>query len=331
MADILSQTEIDSLLAAISSGDMSANALQEEESQKKIKVYDFKRALRFSKDQLRSLTRIHENFGRLLSTYFSAQLRTFVKMEVASVEQLPYEEFIRSIPATTTLNVFQSPPFEGRIVMEMNPNIAFSIIDRLMGGIGVESEAKSNLTEIEMIIMERIFRRALDYFRDAWKDIITIEPSHEMLETNPQFLQIVSPNETVAVISFQTEIGETSGMINLCLPHVSLEEVLPKLTAHHWLSTNKKKKDPKEQEAVKQKLKTARLPLSVELGTCEITLQELVNLTPGDVIPLNQSTDVPLVVKLGNRPKFLAHPGTVKGKVAVQISAPIVEGDGEDE
>lgn len=331
MADILTQSEIDSLLAAISSGDMSANELKEEENTKKVKVYDFKRALRFSKDQLRSLTRIHDNYARMLSTYFSAQLRTFVKMEVASVDQLPYEEFIRSIPASTILNVFQAPPFEGRIAMEMNPNIAFGIIDRLMGGTGVESEVKGNLTEIEAIIMERIFRRALQYFRDAWKDIVAIEPRHEIIETNPQFMQIVSPNETVAVISFQTEIGETSGMINLCLPHVSLEEVLPKLTAHHWLSTNKKKDDPEELEAVKQKLKRARLPLAVELGTCEITLQELMDLTPGDVISLDQSADAPLVVKLGNRSKFLASPGTVKGKVAVQISAPIVEGDGEDE
>lgn len=332
MADILSQSEIDSLLAAISSGEMNANELKEEESKKKIKVYDFKRALRFSKDQMRGLNRIHDNYARMLTTYLSAQLRTFVKIEVASVEQLPYEEFIRSIPTTTILNVFHMPPFEGRFVMEVNPKITFGIIDRLMGGIGVEAETKSrSLTEIEVIILERIFKRALDFFRDAWKGIAEVKPQLEMLETNPQFMQIVSPNETVAVISLDTNIGETSGMINLCLPHVALEDVLLKLTAHHWLSTQKKTDNPVEQEAVKQKIRWARLPLTVELGHCQITLKDLMELTPGDVIPLDQRADTPLVVKLGNRPKFLARAGTVKGKIAVQIQEPIKEGDEGDE
>lgn len=332
MADILSQSEIDSLLSAISSGEMNANELKEEEHKKKVKVYDFKRALRFSKDQIRGLNRIHDNYARMLTTYFSAQLRTFVKIEVASVEQLPYDEFIRSIPTTTILNVFQAPPFQGRMVMEINPRVAFAVIDRLMGGIGVEAEAKNrSLTEIEAIIMERIFKRTLDFFCEAWKGIVDVSPQLDMLETNPQFMQIVSPNETVVVISLDTKIGDTSGMINLCLPHVGLEDVLPKLTAHHMLSVNKKTGHPEEQIAVKQKIKRTQLPLTAELGQCSITLKELMDLTPGDVIPLDQPTDAPLVVKLGNRPKFLAQPGTVKGKIAVQIHEPIVEGDEEDE
>lgn len=332
MADILSQSEIDSLLAAISSGEMNASELKEEENKKKVKVYDFKRALRFSKDQLRGLNRIHDNYARMLTTYLSAQLRTFVKIEVASVEQLPYEEFIRSIPTTTILNVFLVPPLEGRFVMEVNPKIAFGMIDRLMGGIGVEAEEQNrSLTEIEMIIMERIFKRALDYFRDAWKGVADVRPELDLLETNPQFMQIVSPNETVAVISLDTNISETSGMINLCLPHVALEDVLPKLTAHHWLSSNKKTDNPVEQKAVKRKIKRARLPLTVELGCSQITLKDLMELTPGDVITLEQRTDHPLLVRLGNRPKFLARAGTVNGKLAVQIQEPIEEGDEEDE
>lgn len=332
MADILSQSEIDSLLAAISSGEMSATELKESESEKKVKAYDFKRALRFSKDQLRSLNRIHDNYARMLTTYFSAQLRTFVKIEAASVEQLPYEEFIRSIPSTTILNVFEAPPLDGRMVMEINPNIVFSMIDRLMGGIGVESAFESrSLTEIETIIMERILRRSLDYFREAWKGIEDIRPEHIMIETNPQFMQIVSPNETVAVISLDTEIGDTSGMINLCLPHVVLENSLPKLTAHHWLSSKKKKQLSSEEERlVRQRIKRARLPLSVELGSCRIRLKDLVNLVPGDVIPLDQKTDALLVVKLGKRPKFLGQPGTVGKKMAVQIHEVITGGDEGD-
>lgn len=215
--------------------------------------------------------------------------------------------------------------------MEINPKIAFAMIDRLMGGIGVETGSRSrSLTEIESMVMERILKRALNYFREAWKGIVEVIPQLDMLETNPQFMQIVSPNETVAVISLDTKIGETSGMINLCLPHVVLEDILPKLTAHHWLSSDKKTGSTAEQEAVKQKIKLARLPLTAELGQCQITLKELMDLTPGDVIPLDQPAEAPLVVRLGNRPKFLAQAGTVRGKVAVQIHELIVEGDDEN-
>jgi len=126
--DILSQNEIDALLSALSTGEMSAEDMKKDDEPRKVKVYDFKRALRFSKDQIRSLTRIHENFARLLTTYFSAQLRTYVQINVASVDQIPFEEFIRSIPNMTLINIFEVPPLEGNILMEVNPNIAYSML-----------------------------------------------------------------------------------------------------------------------------------------------------------------------------------------------------------
>ena len=136
-SEVLSQNEIDALLSALSTGEMNADDLKKEEEERKVKSYDFKRALRFSKDQIRSLTRIHENFARLLTTYFSAQLRTYVQINVASADQIPYEEFIRSIPKMTILNVFEVPPLDGRILMEVNPNIAYAMMDRVMGGKGL--------------------------------------------------------------------------------------------------------------------------------------------------------------------------------------------------
>ena len=147
--EILSQNEIDALLSAISTGEMDADDLKKEEVEKRVKVYDFKRALRFSKDQIRSLTRIHENFARLLTTYFSAQLRTYVQISVASADQIPYEEFIRSIPKMTILNVFEVPPLDGRIILEVNPNIAYSMMDRVLGGRGISPNKVDSLTEIE--------------------------------------------------------------------------------------------------------------------------------------------------------------------------------------
>src|SRR5690606_28072059 len=208
--------------------EMDAEELKKEDTKKKIYNYDFKHATRFSKDHIRSLTRIHENYARFLTTYFSAQLRTFVQINVVQVEQLPYDEFIRSIPKMTILNVFEAEPLEGRMVLEVHPNVAYAMLDRMLGGQGTAPSKINNLTEIETIVMERIFARTFESLQEAWKTIIDISPRLEALETNPQFMQIVSPNETIALISFSTKIGETTGMINLCIPHVVIEPIMPR-------------------------------------------------------------------------------------------------------
>lgn len=301
MPDVLSQGEIDALLSALSSGEMDVEELKKEELEKKVKNYDFKRALRFSKDQIRSLTRIYENYARLLTTYFSAQLRTYVQIHVASVDQVPYDEFIHSIPKMTILNVFHAQPLEGRMVMEVNPNIAYAMLDRMLGGQGNGSQDVRSLTEIETIVMEKIFSRALQSFEEAWKSVIDLEVELEMLEINPQFLQMVSPNETVAVITLSTKIGDTTGMINFCLPHVVLEPIMPKLSAHYWMSNQKKAYEPKEQQELQRRVKKAKLPLIAELGQSTITVAELLSLSKGDVIRLEESIDSPLKIKIGNQ------------------------------
>ncbi|WP_100373195.1 flagellar motor switch protein FliM [Bacillus sp. FJAT-45037] len=330
MADILSQGEIDALLSAISTGEMNADELKKEELEKKIKVYDFKRALRFSKDQVRSLSRIHENFSRLLTTYFSAQLRTFVEISVASVDQLPYEEFIRSIPSMTILNVFEPYPLEGRFLMEVNPNIAYAMLDRLLGGKGVSVNKVEKLTEIETRIMSQLFQRTLDSFQEAWSSVIEMDPVMEDIEVNPQFLQMVSPNETVVVISLSTTIAETSGMINICLPHVVIEEILPKLSVHYWMQDTKKQRQPGEQEAIEKKLKKATLQIQSELGRSEITIQEFLHLGVGDVIELDQSIHDPLLVTVEGEKKYYAQPGKMKNKMAVQVTDVIEEAEDDE-
>ncbi|WNB90394.1 flagellar motor switch protein FliM [Bacillus sp. NEB1478] len=320
LVDVLSQNEIDALLSALSTGEMDAEELKKEETEKKVKVYDFKRALRFSKDQIRSLTRLHENFARLLTTYFSAQLRTYVQIGVASVDQLPYEEFIRSVPKMTLLNVFEAHPFEGRILMEVNPNIAYSMLDRVMGGSGTGMNKIENLTEIETKIMTQLFENTLESFKEAWSSVIDLDPFMLDLEVNPQFLQMVSPNETVVVISLNTTIGETSGMINICLPHVVIEPIIPKLSVHHWMQNNKQKKRvPGETEFIEQKLKNAFLPFKVELGSSEMSIEEFLHLSLGDCIELDQKINAPVVIKVENNPKFYGQPGKVKKRMAVQI------------
>ncbi|WP_227935819.1 flagellar motor switch protein FliM [Alkalihalobacillus deserti] len=327
MADVLSQGEIDALLSALSTGEMNADELKKEETEKKIKVYDFKRALRFSKDQIRSLSRIHENFARLLTTYFSAQLRTYVQISVTSVDQLPYEEFIRSIPKMTILNVFEPYPLEGRLLMEVNPNIAYAMLDRLLGGKGDSVNKVENLTEIETRIMAQLFQRTLDSFQEAWSSIIELDPIMEDIEVNPQFLQMVSPNETVVVISLSTTVAETSGMINICLPHVVLEEILPKLSIHYWMQEKKKQRQPGEIDKIEKKIRKAPLLIQAELGRSEISIQEFLHLGIGDVIELNQPIDRPLMITVGGEHKYNAQPGKMKNQIAVQVTDIIEEAE----
>ncbi|KHF39770.1 flagellar motor switch protein FliM [Halalkalibacter okhensis] len=327
MADVLSQGEIDALLSALSTGEMNADELKKEESESKVKVYDFKRALRFSKDQIRSLSRIHENFARLLTTYFSAQLRTYVQISVASVDQLPYEEFIRSIPKMTILNVFEPYPLEGRLLMEINPNIAYAMLDRLLGGKGVSVNKVDNLTEIETRIMSQLFQRTIDSFQEAWSSVIELDPVMEEIEVNPQFLQMVSPNETVVVISLSTTIAETSGMINICLPHVVLEEVLPKLSVHYWMQEKKKQRQPGEIENIEKNIQKAPLLIQAELGRSEISVHEFLHLGVGDVIELDQLINQPLSVTVGGERKYLAQPGKTKNQIAVQVTELIEEAE----
>ena len=294
-------------------------------------MYDFRRALRFSKDQIRSLTRIHENFARLLTTFFSAQLRTYVNISVASADQIPYEEFIRSIPKMTILNVYDVQPLEGRILMEINPNIAYAMMDRLLGGRGTSHNKVDSLTEIETRIMSNMFEKAFENFREAWSSISDIDPQLADFEVNPQFLQMVSPNETVVVISLNTTIGEASGMINICIPHVVLEPIMPKLSVKYWMQSDKKENMPIENAMLQHEIQKADVSVTAEIGSAEISIQDFLMLDIGDVIELNQQIDQPLVIKVGDIPKFVGQPGKINKKLAIQVFETLKGGDDDGE
>ncbi|HLR41970.1 MAG TPA: flagellar motor switch protein FliM [Pseudogracilibacillus sp.] len=317
--EILSQSEIDALLSAISSGEMDAEELKKEEEEQKVRVYDFKRALRFSKDQIRSISRIHENYARLLTTFYSGQLRTYVNISVASVDQIPYEEFIRSIPKMTILNVYSVEPLEGRILMEVNPNIAYTMMDRLLGGKGNSEVKAEDLTEIETTIMSQMFEKAIINLEEAWATIIDIEPILEEFEVNPQFLQMVSPNETVVVVSFNTQIGDVSGMINICIPHIVLEPIIPKLSVHYWMETTTKERDPEKYELLSEHIRKVNVDAKALLGKSTITVHELLQLKQNDIISLDQKIDEPLTVAINDEPKMKAQVGMVNKRVAVQV------------
>lgn len=325
--EVLSQNEIDALLSAISTGEMTAEELKKDEEDKRIKVYDFKRALRFSKEQIRGVTRIYENYARLLTTYFSAQLRTYVDITVASADQIPYEEYIRSIPNMTILNVFEMSPLEGRMIMEVHPSIAYAMVDRVLGGKGTSYNKIDTLTEIETKLITNLFERTTDYLMEAWAGISNIDPVLSDLEVNPQFLQIVSPNETVVVISMNANVGEASGMMNICIPHMLLEPIIPKLSAHYWMESTSKQKLPDEIEAIEKKVKSASINITAELGETQFMIEDFLSLAKDDIIELNHSIRQPLTIKVGGIPKFTGQAGKKNKKLAVQILDEFKEGD----
>ncbi|WP_047981263.1 flagellar motor switch protein FliM [Ornithinibacillus contaminans] len=317
--EVLSQNEIDALLSALTTGDMDAEELKKEEKEKRVRVYDFKRALRFSKDQIRSIGRIHENYARLLTTLFSSQLRTYVNITVASVDQIPYEEFIRSIPKVTVINLYNIAPLDGRIIMEVNPNIAYGMLDRLLGGRGDSINKIDNLTEIETILISQLFDKATISLKEAWSSLIDTEPVLEDMEINPQFLQLVSPNETVVVVSLNTAIGEVSGMINICIPHIVLEPILSRLSVQYWMQNATKKPDPEALDKLTRNIEKVFVDAKAILGETTINLQQLLALNTDDVIALNRPVEQPLVLKVNDEAKFHVQPGKFKNKLSVQI------------
>jgi len=295
---------------------------------RRVKTYDFKNAMRFSQDQIRTLTRIHENYARLLTSYFSTQLRTFVQISVSEVVQYSYEEFIRNVEKKSILGVFKAPPLQGSMVMVLPPMIAYIMLDRLLGGQGKVSQLSNDLTDIEIGVIQRIFLRALNSFQEAWASVEKLTPELAEIEVNSQFLTMVPPSETVIVVTLNTIIGDVAGVIQICLPHVGLEQVLPKLSARHWLATQKKAAESHEVEVLERKLKGTKLDVKAILGQSTIDIAEFLQLKKDDVIRLNETYDTPITVLVDNNRKFIAQPGISKGRVAVQVTE--VMGEGED-
>jgi flagellar motor switch protein FliM len=323
--EVLSQSEIDALLSALSSGSVDANELKQEQTKKKIKVYDFRRPNKFSKDQIHTLHVIFENFTRSLGTYLSAQLRAPVQMEILSVEQLTYEEFIRSIPNPTILNVFSLYPLEGSAIMEINPNIGFAFLDRLLGGPGDPINKVRGLTEIEQTVMERLAQKMLDYLAEPWGSIIEIEPSLDRIETNPQFTQLVSPSEIMIIISLETQMTDVLGMINICIPFLVLEPIVDKLSVHYYYSASNTRTNEESMAAIQNKLQNTEIMVKVLLGRTTITVRDLLELSVGDVIPLERNINEELEVAIGQSTKFLGKPGILGNKISLQISQVIKE------
>ena len=326
MNEVLSQDEIDQLLTAISTGEIETDSVSQTQEQRKIKIYDFKRPDKFSKEQIRTVSIMHETFARLTTTAMSAQLRSLVNVHVASVDQLTYEEFIRSIPNPTTLGIINMDPLKGSAVLEIDPAITFSIIDRLFGGKGEGSKVNRDLSDIEQSVMENIIVRILGNLREAWSQVIDLRPRLGQIETNPQFAQIVPPTEMVVLVTLETKVGEVEGMMNFCIPYLTIEPIISKLSAQYMYSSVRSGGTTENLNILKERLSMIGITVSAEIGNMDLTVRDLLSLQRGDVIRLTDvRTGDPMVLKVGNRKKFMCRPGVVGNKLAVQITEKLEE------
>ena len=286
MNEVLSQDEIDQLLTAISTGDIETEEVTKAADQRKIKIYDFKRPDKFSKEQIRTVSIMHETFARLTTTALSAQLRSIATVHVASVDQLTYEEFIRSIPNPTTLGIINMDPLKGSAVLEIDPAVTFSIIDRLFGGQGVGTKITRDLSDIEQSVMEGIIVRILGNLREAWSQVIDLRPRLGQIETNPQFAQIVPPNEMVVLVTLETKVGEVEGMMNFCIPYLTIEPIISKLSAQYMYSTVRSGATTENLNIIKERLSTVDVSVVAEIGSMDLTVRDVLALRVGDVVRL---------------------------------------------
>ena len=324
MTEILSQSEIDALLSAISSGEVDADDYGGHGEHKKVKIYDFRRPDKFSKDQIRTLQMMHETFARLTTTALSAQLRALVGVHVGSVDQLTYEEFIRSIPNPTMIAVINMDPLRGSAILEVDPSVTFTIIDRLFGGPGEPSRITRELSDIEMSVMESIVVRMLGNLRESWSTVVGLRPRLGNIETNPQFAQIVPPSDMVVLITLETKVGDIEGMANLCIPYITIEPIISKLSAQYWYSSIRRGEADENKAVIQERLDRVVIPIQAEVGDVDLPLSQILDLGKGDVVKLSDvSLQSDMIAKVGNRQKFKCRSGKLGERMAIQIGSVI--------
>ena len=330
MAEVLSQNEIDALLNALSSGEVDVEEIQDVESTGKVKKYDFRNPQKIAKDQLRTLQIIHENFGRLFQTFLSGYLRAPVKTNILTVDQFAYSEFSNAISNPAFLSIIDFKPLSGQILIDISTNVVYSIIDRLLGGDGTDKQELRPFSEIELSLLENMMNKIMSIIQEAWENVIELKPRLDKIEVNPQFAQIVPPNETIALITMNIEIGSTEGMLNICIPHLVIEPILDKLSTRYWFSTAEKDLTDEELLAIREKILGTRVPVRAELGSTNISIRDLLNLKNGDVVKLDTSIDDMAKVKIGSQVKFEGDVGVSKNKMAIKIVNVLKDGDESD-
>ncbi|MBP3475561.1 MAG: flagellar motor switch protein FliM [Lachnospiraceae bacterium] len=326
MGEVLSQSEIDNLLAALSSGELDADDMNDA-SDKQVKNYDFKRPTKFSKEHLRTLEIIYEHYGRLLSTNLPVYLRKNIQVSVASSETVIFSEFTNALSNPVILGIVNFQPLGGTIIIELAAQLGFAMIDRMLGGSGDPLDKNRDFTEIEMTIIEKMMVVCMQLMREPWKNVIDINPVMERIETNSQFAQVIAPNDMIAIVTLNVKIGEVEGFMNVCLPFFTLESVMDKLNTKYWYANMQEQNEEDFEEYIEALIKRVDVPVKAVLGKTNISVNDFVNLQVGDIIRLDTEVEQDLTVYVGNIKKFTALPGSSKDKYAVRVTSVIREGE----
>ncbi len=324
MGDVLSQTEIDNLLNALSSGELDVEEIKDN-NEKQVKEYDFARPSKFSKEHLRTLEIIFEHYGRLLTTNLPVYLRKSVSVEVMNSEAVTYLEFSNALSNPVLLGLVNFAPLQGNIIIEIASNLGYAIVDRMLGGRGDTLEKVRDFSEIELLIIERILVVCVNLLREPWENVIEIHPHLERIETNSQYAQIISPSEMIAIVTMNVKIGNVEGLMNVCLPYITLEDVIDKINTRYWYSNIQSHDEADYSEAIESVINKAQIPVKAVLGKSVISVNDFSTLLPGDIIRLDRKLDDELDVYVGNIRKFTALPGSSGDKYAVRVTEVIRE------
>ena len=324
MGEVLSQSEIDSLLAALSSGELDAGDIQNE-NERQVKNYDFNRPVKFSKEHLRTLEIIFEHYRRLVSTNLPVYLRKNIQVTVASSETVAFSEFSNALSNPVILGVVNFTPLNGNMLIELSTNLGYAMIDRMLGGGGTPLEKTREFSQIELTIMERIMALLTQLMREPWKNVVEISPVLNRLETNVQFAQIVPPSDMVAIVTLNLKIGDVEGYINMCLPFFTLEDVMDKLSTKYWYSVMQENRDEHYGEHIETMIRKVDVPVKAILGRSTISVSDFLGLQVGDCIRLDTKVDNDMEVYVGNIRKFTALPGANADAYAVRITSIIRE------
>ncbi len=321
MADILSQEEIDALLDVVE--DEGDDVLETGEDsllpQRQVTLYDFKRPNRVSKEQLRAFRGVHDKMARSLASQISSIMRSIVEIQLHSVDQMTYGEFLMSLPNPTSFNVFSVKPLEGSGVIEINPSIAFPMLDRLLGGKGEPFDASREFSDIELSLFETILRVMMSTLKEAWGPVMDIYPTVESKESSPNVVQIVAQNEIVVMVVMEIIIGHSSGMMNICYPVIALEPVLPKLASRDLMlnETSTKKSRNAELQVL---LGGAKVDVEANLGNSDLTLGDILELQIGDVLRLSSAADDIVTVAVDGKERFKGEIGLRRFRKSIQIT-----------
>lgn len=324
MADVLSQSEIDNLLAALSSGELDVDQMQGEE-EKKVKDYDFSRPTKFSKEHLRTLEIIFEHYGRLISTNLPMYLRKNVQVAVSSSETVTFSEFSNALSNPVILGIINFSPLNGNIIIDLATNLGYAMIDRMLGGSGVPLEKSRDFSDIEMSILEKMMVTFTQLLREPWKNVLDIAPVLSRMETNPQFAQVIAPNDMIAIVTLNIKIGDVEGLMNVCLPFFTLEDIMDKLNTKYWFSTMQENHDENYEDYIESLIRKVDIPIRAVLGRSAISVSDFMNLQVGDCIRLEQKVDSDMDVYVGNIKKFTALPGANGDAYAVRVTSVVRE------